>query len=260
MRILFFGFTALALAACDSTDDAALISAPSDSEELAYVANEEPSNPCGSNATYQTIKEIMFDEAVDQLDGDPVPINNLRRSAAVTMKFPRVTGSQPDLERTDCAGRLVIGIPPAARRAFDDERELNADIEYSVQPAADGSGDIVMVDGIQFLVSRIVAAENFRAINKLASQGGPQLERTFNPSFDCGPGLANVERMICQNQTLASKDRHLSEAFNARLHTLSGADRTIFLSSQRSALAERADCADLPCVNDWYDYQLSLYN
>lgn len=250
----------LAFASCSAPQESASPDVEQDVEQAEYGAEAEAVNPCGSPETYQTIKGIVFDEVVKGINGDPVPINDLRRSVAATMKFPRVTGSQPDLERTDCAGRLVLGIPPAARRAFDNEPELEADVDYSVQPAADGSGDIVMVEGIQFIVGRLISAENFRSANRLASRGGPQLERTFNPSFDCGQRLTNVERMICQDENLAFKDRRLSDAFKDRLGALSGYDRTIFLNFQRNALADRAKCPNTSCVNDWFDYQLSTYN
>src|SRR5690606_20683183 len=116
-------------------------------------------SPCGAQETYDTIREIVFDQAVQMASGDPVPLNDLRRSVGINMKFPVVSAVHDELARTECTGRLVIGIPPMAHEAFGGAVELEADLTYSIQPAADGSGDVVQVQGIDYLVQRIVAAE-----------------------------------------------------------------------------------------------------
>ena len=216
-------------------------------------------NPCGDPSTYDTIKEIVFDEARDRIAGDPVALNDLRRSVSVSMKFPVVTAVLNDLDRTDCSGRLILGIPPVAREAFGGEPELKADLNYSVQPAADGSGSVVTANGFGFLVNQIVVAENQRALRKLASRGGPQLERTYNPSFDCGPGLSNTERMICQSERLSAMDRELSDMFDQAVASLDGQAKSTFLRRQRGLLAERAKCADTDCLMFWYDQRLAEY-
>lgn len=216
-------------------------------------------SPCGSPDTYDTIREIVFDEAAKMAPGDPVALNDLRRSVAVNMKFPVVSDVQSELQRTECTGRLVIGLPPMARNAFSGEAELEADLQYSIQPAADGSGDVVRVEGIEYLVQRIALAEVERSSRRLASRGGPQLQRTFNPSFDCGPGLNNTERMICQDEGLSQRDRQLSDAFKQKLAGYTGAARQELLADQRRALAERARCADIDCIYEWYDAELQSY-
>ena len=211
---------------------------------------------CGSQDTYTSVKDIVFDEAIKQISGDTVPLNDLKRGVSVTMQFPLVKGINEQLKRTDCSGRLLLGLPPGVTAAFGGERQLKADVIYSVQPAADGNGSVITADGIGFLVQTLVNADATRAMLKVANEGGPQLVKTYNPSFDCGRHLANVERMICQDEALSEKDRRMSAVFKSKLGYYMGAERQSFLSTQRSLLRERANCADLTCLNDWYDKQL----
>lgn len=214
---------------------------------------------CGSRDTYMSIRDIVFDEAVKQISGDSVALNDRRRGVSVTMQFPLVKGINQELQRTDCSGRLVLGIPPGAAPAFSGERELKADLEYSVQPSADGNGSVITASGIGFLVQRLVTAEALRAMIKIANDGAPQLTKTFNPSFDCGRRLTNVERIICQDADLSRRDRQLSAAFKDRLAYYSGTEKSELLASQRRRLTIRAECPDTSCINAWYDEQLADY-
>ena len=211
---------------------------------------------CGAQTTYDSVKNAIFDQAIKQVSGDTVALNDLRRNVSVNMQYPLVKGINDQLHRTDCTGRLVLGLPPGVSSAFAGERELNADVEYSVQPAADGNGSVITSNGIGFIVQRLIAADELRAMQTLAGQGGPQLTRTYNPSFNCGRNLQNVERMICQEESLSAKDRQLSTAFKEKLANFIGTDRQILLAKQRQKLEKRANCPDVSCVNSWYDQQL----
>jgi uncharacterized protein YecT (DUF1311 family) len=221
------------------------------------AASSDGTDICGSQPTYNSVKDIIFDEAIKQAGGNPVPLNDLRRGVSVRMEFPLVKGINEQLKRTDCSGRLTLGLPPGVSSAFGGEPALKADLTYSVQPAADGNGAVITAEGIQYLVGQLVAADSLRSAQKLAQSGGPQTVKTYNPSFDCGARLSNIERMICQDESLAGKDRDLSAGFKQFLSYLSGAERSEALANQRELLQQRARCADTQCVNDWYDSALS---
>ena len=215
------------------------------------------SQECSSPATYATIKEIVFDKAVEVAGGNPVPINDLRTASSTRMDLPLVKGYNKDLRRAECSGRFVMSVPATARAAFLGKPELKADLVYSVQPSADGQGDVVEVQGLEYVVQDIVAANALRDARRLEDEGGPHLANTFNPSFNCGPRLTNTERMICQDEDLSRKDRQLSSAFKIKL--ANSLDRQTLLAWQRSALAERTACADSSCLNQWYDNMLAEY-
>jgi hypothetical protein len=257
--LTFTGCAALLLvSACKEAETETAKTNPVEAVEPATsIAPSDGTAVCGSQETYNSVKDLIFDEAVKQAGGDSVPLNDLRRGVFVKMEFPLVKGINEQLKRTDCTGRLTLGLPPGVSSAFSGETALKADLTYSVQPAADGNGSVITAEGIQYLVAQLVAADSLRSAQKAAQSGGPQMVKTFNPSFDCGRRLANVERMICQDETLARKDRDLSAGFKQFLSYLSGAERSEALANQRELLGQRARCADIQCVNDWYDAALS---
>ena len=246
----------MALGCHEKPVDAANVATANISDAVKEDAPLAGTEICGSRETYNSVKDIVFDEAIKQAAGDTVALNDLRRGIAVSMEFPLVKNINEQLHRTDCSGRLTFGLPPGVASAFGGEKELKADVLFSVQPAADGNGNVITADGIGFLVNRLVQADALRSALKVANAGGPQLEKTFNPSFDCGRRLSNVERMICQDEGLAAKDRTLSSAFKRKLAFYAADERADLLSNQRDALAERARCPDIQCVNDWYDSTL----
>jgi hypothetical protein len=223
--------------------------------ELAVA--EEPSAPetgnlCGSAENYAQIKDMVFEKAAEVMGGDPVPLNTLKRAVSFRMELPVVSAIDEQVERTDCTGRLVIDLPPGTREAFDGQKSLEADLEYSFQPAADGDGYVIRAEGIGYMVQRLIAAASVLNARRLASQGGPQLQATYNPSFDCGQSLTNVERMICQDEQLATADRVVSAKFAELRQNLPPAFFGQVRESQRAFLKQRAVCADTACVRAAY--------
>lgn len=213
---------------------------------------------CGAQATYVGLKDMIFDEAVKRFEGDTVPLNDLRRAVNVRMEFPLVQGFNEQLQRTDCSGKIVIELPPGVADAFGGDKMLEADVSYSSQPAADGDGVVLRADNVGMPVQRLVQAATLISATRIAAAGGPQLVQTYNPSFDCGRRLTNIERMICQDEDLAARDRNLSALYSALRNMVSSADWRTVAASQREFLTARAGCADTSCLRAAYARQAEL--
>lgn len=235
------------------------------------IQTENKSEVCAKADTYETIKKIVFENAISTNNENPVKINDWQKEFSVTISMPVLTGYDKELAKTSCSGRLVFSVPENERKFFNGNAEIKGDITYSVQPSADKSGDIVNAQGVNFLIKDIVSA-NGRAVGmqtaeivdaqnaaeeakaaELAKIGGPQLTQTYNPSFDCGQKLNNTERMICQSEYLSSSDRELSSLFKEKISYYSGAQKQKLLAMQRANLVRRAQCADTSCVEAWYE-------
>lgn len=228
--------------------------------EPEFTANEPeqmspPQNLCGEQGTYVQLKNMIFEKANEVYGGDPVPLNNLRQAVSVRMELPVVSGLDDQVHRTDCSGRLVIDLPPGMRDAFDGEKSLQADLEYSFQPAADGKGGVIRAEGIGHMVQRLAAAAGVLTAHRMAAVGGPQLEKTYNPSFDCGRRLSNVERMICQDEGLSAADRALSDRYLSLKTVLPAADWKLVRAGQAAFLKQRSACADVACIEQAYAQQ-----
>jgi hypothetical protein len=114
---------------------------------------------CGSSATYTRLKEVAFEEAFRIRNADPTNLDRLAASSVVRMEDPVLKSSDENADIVVCGGRMVLELPPGAERAFGGERRLVADVEYSAQAAADGSGNVFQLNGAEGLVRRLAAFE-----------------------------------------------------------------------------------------------------
>lgn len=117
---------------------------------------------CASTATYDRLKQIVFDEAIKRRGGDAANLDQLSTYSLVRVENPVVRSRDEVLDITVCAGRFVLQLPPGVEQAFDGKRLLSADIEYDAQAAADGSGLVYRVRRAEPIVASL-AAFNLRA-------------------------------------------------------------------------------------------------
>lgn len=221
-------------------------------------AEGDLSNLCGSATTYEGLKDIIFDQAREAYGGGPGPLDSLRRAVRLQMQVPTVESIDEELVRVDCSGHAVLSLPPDVAEAFNGRSALEADLEYAIQPAADGSGAVLRVAGIGDMVASLASAASLVASSRTAARGGPQLQKTYNPSFDCGKRLTNVERMICQSEELAALDRALSDRYFELKEQVSKAEWKLIMNSQRQFLLQRGRCAHEECVKNTYVAQSRL--
>lgn len=118
---------------------------------------EAVQDACASSAAYERLKRIAFDEAARVPDADVKNLETLANSAVVRMETPLATGRDEVLNVTNCTGRFILEIPPGAEGGFGGERRLAADIAYSAQAAADGSGFVYQMSGAEPIIARLAA-------------------------------------------------------------------------------------------------------
>lgn len=112
---------------------------------------------CSSPATYDRLKQVAFDEAIQLRNADSANLDTLASHSLVRVENPRVKSRDEDLDVTVCSGRLILQVPPGAERGFDGDRQLVADIEYAAQAAADGSGLVYQMEGAEPIIQRLAA-------------------------------------------------------------------------------------------------------
>lgn len=144
---------ALELAACGSTE-------PKDGAEELHAQKERAlaqrlKTACSSQATYDRLKQVAFEEAIQIRNADPVNLDILSTHSLVRVENPVVKSRDEALDVTVCSGRFVLQVPPGAERAFDGKRQFVADIEYAAQAAADGSGLVYQIKGAEPIIYRL---------------------------------------------------------------------------------------------------------
>lgn len=144
---------ALALGACGSAE-------PNNGEDKARAQREQAvaarlKSACSSQATYDRLKQVAFDEAIRIRNANSANLDTLSTHSLVRVENPRVKSRDETLDVTVCSGRFILQVPPGAERAFDGQRQLTADIEYAAQAAADGSGLVYQIRGAEPIVYRL---------------------------------------------------------------------------------------------------------
>lgn len=112
---------------------------------------------CASPAAYDRLKGILFDQAIEQHDGNRGNLDTLADYSFARMEDPVVKGSDPALDITRCKGRFILDIPPGAERAFAGQRHLEANIDYTAQAAANGNGFVYQLSGGDQIVGKLAA-------------------------------------------------------------------------------------------------------
>ncbi|HEU0043347.1 hypothetical protein [Sphingomonas sp.] len=155
-RTASFVVVALLVGACDMTtpkvpgaDQRAAARKQADARRLKQA--------CGSADTYDRLKAFTFDEANRLRSARTTLLERLEASATVRMEDPVATSRDEQLDVTVCRGRLILDLPPGVEDAFSGERQLKAEVEYSAQRAADGSGLVYQMKGAEPIIYRLAA-------------------------------------------------------------------------------------------------------
>jgi hypothetical protein len=126
-------------------------------KELAADRQERLRKACASEATYDRLKELVFDEAARIRNADGRALDPIAAGSIVRMEEPLVKSRDEDLNVTVCTGRFVLELPPGIENAFDGMRRVTADVEYAAQAAADGSGLVYSMDGAEPIIYRLAS-------------------------------------------------------------------------------------------------------
>jgi len=199
--VLAASYAALSLSACGDR--------VADDHAVADIATSAPASQptarCVSIETIEQLKVMAFDAARRLSAADPVRMNDLERQSTATLEMPLLNNHDQTLDRTTCAGRLRIAVPVGARSLFGPD-DLVADLTYSMQPAADGTGLVYQVD--QFgRIPGLIGYADLDQINQSRSGGvapaptpvasPPPTSSVGTASFDCRRARTSVEHMIC---------------------------------------------------------------
>jgi hypothetical protein len=106
----------------------------------------KPEKRCTSERTYDGVKQELFRSAAQLRTSDQAAYDRLSAYSALRMERPLLRSHDKDLGTVRCSGTLFLDLPPGVA-AVGGRRSLTADIDYILQPAADGSGDVVMLEG-----------------------------------------------------------------------------------------------------------------
>lgn len=238
---------------------------------------------CGSQRTYEEIKRELFRQAADTRGRDQAEFDRIAAYASVRVERPRLRDHDEELGTIRCSGRLSIDLPPGVA-AVGGRRTLSADIDYVLQPAADGSGDVVMLEGADPIIVPLATLARSGETSRLPSlppeerpappapsqpvpparapvapQAAPEIRseeargaRSVRPSFNCRYARTRSEIAVCNDAGLASLDRQMASQYYRAISAANARQRAQLVRSRTTFLRFRDRCAGNACIAETY--------
>jgi uncharacterized protein YecT (DUF1311 family) len=243
------------------------------------VSEAQPSTPekrCASQATYDLIKRELFRRAAQLRGSDQATFDNLATYAAIRMENPVMENQDSTTGAIHCSGSLSLDLPPGVA-VVGGRTSLMSDIDYTIQPAADASGDVVLLQNVDAIVaplatlsrvgqpaqqSGIAAESNLVApspdtnapatVALPAPAPAPSTQPTARPSFDCAGARTRGEIAVCADPGLAALDRNMAAQYGRATAGASPDQRQLLQQTRNRFLAYRDRCANRQCMSDAY--------
>jgi uncharacterized protein YecT (DUF1311 family) len=252
----------------------------SDDQVAARAAEGDPEQRCGSQATYDLIKRELFRRAAELRGSDQAAFNRLAAYSVVRMDAPMLKSHDEEIGTITCSGSLALDLPPGVA-VVGGRRTLTADVTYAIQPAADGSGDVLTLSSADAIITPLATLARVGATtdDPLApetpadpglsppvaqppplsepSEPSPPAEVTppaasANPSFNCRLARTRGEIAVCNDAGLAALDRQMAAHFNRAMSQGSSSQRALLQRTRNRFLGYRDSCSSDSCIADAY--------
>lgn len=234
-----------------------------------------PERRCASQGTYDLIKRELFRRAAQLRGSDQAAYDKLAAYAVVRMENPVIEGESSDTGAVNCSGSLSLDLPPGVA-VVGGRRTLMSDIDYTIQPAADGSGPVVLLRNADAIVTPLatiarvqqpapaptvpaqtnaVAPEQQPAVPRSATPApapAPPRPASARPSFDCANSRTRGEIAVCSDAGLAALDRNMSSQLAQALTDASPEQQALLRRTGDRFFAYRDRCPNNACIGDAY--------
>lgn len=238
--------------------------------EAVAAQSADPQSWCAAQATYDAIRRELFRRAAQVRGSDEQAYARLADFALLRMSGPVARGVDEQLGSVTCSAAASLDLPPGVAAAGG-RRSLSGDLDYTVQSAADGTGNVVRLGNADAIViplatlaragapqgAPLVAPGTDNAIvDEPAPINGeaPIADQPANaiPSFDCGDARSRGEIAVCGDPGLAALDRQMAAQFNAALSDADGRQRALLNRTRGRFLSFRDRCSTNACVAETY--------
>lgn len=230
---------------------------------------------CASKATYELIKRELFRRAAELRGSDQAAYDKLAAYAVVRMENPVMEGENSDTGAINCSGSLSLDLPPGVS-VVGGRRNLMSNIDYTIQPAADGTGDVILLKNADAILAPLATLARTEApdpsiavepTNEISVdegeivvgqsesanlEPGPPSSSVGRPSFDCDDARTKGEVAVCADSGLSSLDVNMAAQYR---RAISGADpeqRAILQRTRDRFLAYRDGCPTRKCIGEAY--------
>ena len=147
-----------------------------------------PEKLCASNATYDLIKRELFRRAAQIRGNNAGTYDQIANSAALRMQNPVMISEESATGAVNCSGSLSLDLPPGLA-VVGGRTSLTADVVYSVQPAADATGNVVLLKNADAIVTPLATLARIATPAAPADQvSAPPSSAEVAPAQTINPG------------------------------------------------------------------------
>jgi uncharacterized protein YecT (DUF1311 family) len=232
----------LALTACGRSDDTKTVAA----------------NDCSSQQTEEAFKDRLFQQ-ISAATGAGLPEMSKAKSGTVVRIEDAVVDQRNDeLIKTIYSARLVVELPPGGALTPRGTDQPSAEVRYSVQESASGTGRVYTLFGAEALPGELslepLPARPITSTRLVPTSQKTEVQRgNFHPAFRCSASNTSVEKMICASPELSALDRQGSAAYDAVLRVANvPGGRSAVQGFQRQFLRDRNACRTTVCLAEAY--------
>ena len=252
------------------------------SQNEAQANAESPEKLCASKATYDLIKRELFRRAAQLRGSDQAAFDQLAGFSVIRMENPVMESQDSSTKAVNCSGSLSLDLPPGVA-VVGGRRTLVSDVDYTVEPAADASGNVVLLRNADAIVTplatlaRVAQAETNPAAPVQANEAAPEQPVTppqvepnptmptqpakpaqptvpsaARPSFDCAKAHTKGEIAVCSNAGLAALDRNMAAQYGRAIDGASPEQQALLRRTRDRFLAYRDRCPNRACIGEAY--------
>jgi uncharacterized protein YecT (DUF1311 family) len=244
---------------------------------LSAASATDPEKRCASKDTYDRIKRELFRRAAELRGSDQAAYDKLSTFAVIRMENPVMESEDGNSAAVNCSASLSLDLPPGVAVAGA-RRTLMSDVDYTVQPAADGSGTVVLLRNADAIIAPLatlaqfnrsapsppIAPPNENAIAPVGTNGAaPEIPTVTppavptrpigaRPSFDCAGARSKGEVAVCSDAGLATLDRNLAAQYGRAVASASPEQQALLRRTRDRFVGYRDRCPNRSCVADAY--------
>ena len=243
----------------------------------ATALKEDPETLCSSQATYRLIKRELFEQASALRGSGDAAFDSVSASSSIRVEAPLLRDDSSEVGSVTCNGTVTIDLPPGLA-VSGGRRSLSADVLYTVQPAADGSGNVVtltnaeeivtplatlgrlpppQVDPLSNMVNEAAPVDPLAPVVEPAPATQEPIGRepaaaSAQPSFNCASARSRGEISVCSDAGLAALDRQMAARFGSAMSDADPQQRALLTRTRDTFLRYRDQCEDNSCIAQTY--------
>lgn len=239
--------------------------------EAPVTKPDDVARRCASQSIYDLVGRELFRQAASNRGRDQATFDRIANVAAVRVDNPLLKRRDDGLDTIVCGGRVSVDLPPGVA-VTGGRRTISGDLDYAIQPSADGQGQVVTLSGAGTIVAALatigrssdmaapvaplaptIALPGSAPVAPAAPPPAPApAQANANPSFNCARAQRPGERVVCADAGLATLDRQMAEQYNRAARSADADQRAMLLRTASRFYGYRDGCRSNDCVADAY--------